>query len=322
MQAPPPFPFWPLSPSAPKHILGTTFESRELRSLDAFQAALLARGQDYALVYRTDPAALLLDLSNASEHGLLRAVVNNWGVLFSLWKASDAYVESVGQRRKQLRELLKHLFFWADYHPGRREWPSNLTVRQNLLYREGGVTHVQQHVKRAETLAVRLALTLEKVTRELRIYSRTAKLAVRPTVQRVIKECEMALKEAEYLGRNPRRPKRPRGSKTPDMDDAHRADNVSVRLASTTEWALSFLKDAARMIKPVEAYRARYVIRECEATLMEILPEPVQEPFYVPVSTMLFDAALYGGRLFIGFWLIPLVLASNGQARIKVRQTA
>ncbi len=78
MQAPPPFPFWPLSPHGPKEILGVKFEGRDLQTLETFKRALTARGHDYKFIQIHDPASLLLDLNIAAEHRLLRAVVNDW----------------------------------------------------------------------------------------------------------------------------------------------------------------------------------------------------------------------------------------------------
>ena len=106
MQAPPPFPFWPLSSPRPARILGMTFESKELQSLPAFQEALSARGRDFVSVRDNEPASLLLDLSNASVPGLLKSVVKDWGLLFSLWKAADAYLESAGERRQDRKSVV------------------------------------------------------------------------------------------------------------------------------------------------------------------------------------------------------------------------
>src|ERR1700735_4745359 len=110
MQAPPPFPFWPLSPSGPRSLAGVEFDDKELANLETLKSALSARGVDYTTIRGSEPTTLLLDLCNAGKHRLLRDVVNDWGVMYSLWKTSDAYMESSGAQRREMRQLLKYLF--------------------------------------------------------------------------------------------------------------------------------------------------------------------------------------------------------------------
>jgi len=299
-----------------------TFKSKELQTLVAFQEALTARGRDYASVRDNQTAALLLDLRNASESGLLKKVVKDWGLLFSLWKVADAYLESVGERRKQMRELLKHLFFWADYSSERRKLPSNLNVLQNLFHHEGGLASATQRCRQAEALAARLVIALEKVTRELGLYSIVVKTSLRPSIRGMIKECDVALEEAEYLVLNAKRAKHWLFRMGYDEDDVSKAVGVTAKLANTLQKALNCLRDAVRMFRPTDAYRARHIIRASEAALLEVIPHPEPEPAYTPMTIMLFDAALYVSRLLIGFWLIPLVLALDSHLRSKEREAA
>ncbi len=320
MKAPPSYPFWPLSVAGPKRIDGLTFKTSELKSLSAFRDALAARGKDYELIRRNDAPGLLLDLSLASKPRLLRQVVEDWGVVFSLWKTADAYLEADGQRRKHLRTLLRQLFFWAGYSRSRNVWPAHLTARQILLKREDTVASAERRALRAEALAGRLAVALGKITRELRIYSIVANSSLRPSIKTILKECEACLEEADYLERTPSRVRSRFLKKKPGLDEAHKADGVTIKLAATMERALGLLRDALSRFKPVDAFRARYVIRESEDLLSEILPKPQRDPLYIPLGIMVFDSTLYVSRLIVGFWLIPLVLAIDGQKRAQARK--
>jgi hypothetical protein len=294
-----------------------TFESKDLQTLGAFRHALSAQGKDYAKIRFEQPAVLLLDLANASEPRLLRTLVDDWGLVFCLWKASDAYVASAGKRRRELRQLLEHLFFWAQGGKGIREWPAKLKARQTLFDLEGGMMAERTRGERADTLALRLAIALKKITRELQIYSICAKTSVRDSIGAVVKKCEACLEEVEKLDRT-------QSSFISDRRDAafaRKADIITAELADTITWALGYLREAKWVVRPAEAYRARRVIRESEAVLLDVLPETPPKSFYSIMRIELFDATLYGGRLLIGFWLIPLVLAMDSHARATTRPT-
>jgi hypothetical protein len=90
----------------------------------------------------------------------------------------------------------------------------------------------------------------------------------------------------------------------------------------TIERTLSILHDARYRIGPLDAHRARHVIRHSEAVLLEALPEIEHEPTYSPATIMAFDVSLYVSRLVIGFWLLPLVLTTHGLLRPKAEAPA
>lgn len=315
MQAPPPFPFWPLSPTGPKRLLGTEFEDKELQSLDTFKAALKARGFDYKSLQTGDPASLLLDLNNAGEQRLLRKVVNDWGVIYSLWKTSDAYVEARGERRQQMRHLLRYLFFWGHDYPGRNFWPLKVAVGLTLFRNENGRAGARRRLVRAESLVLRLASLLTKVAGELRICSEGNRTSLRETLLTVARECEAVLKEAKYFDTVPRPSRRLHTDEELQREEALRAEKLILRLVSMLERALACLDHAVYRVGPLDAHRARHLMRQAEALLLEIHPDAGPQPSYTPGTVMLFDAFLYVGRLFVGFWLIPLVLATGGHRR-------
>jgi hypothetical protein len=317
---PPPFPFWPLSPTGPKLLLGVEFEGKELKTLDSFEKALAARGLDYSAIQANNPVSLLLDLNIAAEHGLLRKVVNDWGVIYSLWKTSDAYMEAKGVRRRQMRQLLKYLFFWGSDYPGVSWWPLKLAAGLSLFRRENRGTSVRQRLVRAESLALRLASVLTKITCELQLCSKGSRPSLRDTLLPVINECEAALKEARYFDVNPRPSARSHSSNELQMEEALRAEKLIVELVSTMDRALVGLEHATHRMGPLDAHRAKHVFRQSEAVLRDVLPERDHEP----AAIGLFDAFLYVSRLLVGFWLIPLVLVTHGYVRPKtpVRATS
>ena len=125
------------------------FNDEELANLETLKNALSARGLDYTSIRSSEPVTLLLDLCNAGKHRLLRLVVNEWGVMYSLWKASDAYMETSGAERRQMRQLLKYLFFWASQNPGEGGLPLKLVAHLGMFHRESEKKNVQRRLARA-----------------------------------------------------------------------------------------------------------------------------------------------------------------------------
>jgi hypothetical protein len=291
--------------------LDLTFESSELGTLAAFKQALTSRGYDYALIQQSRTASLILDIANASESQLLKEVVDDRGLFFSLWKVSDAYLESAGERRKQFRELLKQLFFWANCSATQKQWPDHFVVRQHLFHRER--THPRLRPQCAEALA----LSLEKVTRELRSFSVVAKVSTRESLWHVIRENEACLQEAAFLKQKTSTFERLFGRKFHDKDDAQKIDLLTLKLATTLKSAVIYLQEVVHVFKPAAACQARRIIREGETVLIEVLPKPVQIPTRVHVGIFLFDVTLYLLRLFIGFWIMPIVWLLHPRPRAE-----
>ncbi len=313
MKAPPSFPLWPLSPSGPKLVLGMEFESKDLKTLESFKQALAARGRDYASIRANDPVSLLLDINNVGAHRLLRSVVTDLGVIFSLWKTSDAYMEAKGDRRNQLRHLLNYLFFWGHNYPGLTSWPLKLAAGLTLFRGEGAAGKPRQRLARAESFTLRLATVLTTITKELRLYTKGTQKPLRNTVLPVIKECEVILKEAEYFDIHPRPSERLHASDELQMEEAHRAEKLIVRLVNTTDRALICLEHATPRMGPLDAHRARNVFRQSEAVLQEVLPQHQHKPVLIG----LYDSFLYVGRVLVGISLLPLVLLGQVFTRRK-----
>jgi hypothetical protein len=303
VQPAPPFPYWPFSASSPKRILGMVFENAELSTLATFQRSINVRGQDYALLQENRGASLLLDIANASEPRLLREVVYD-GVLFrSLWKVSDAYLESTGERRKQFRELLRHLFYWANCSLTHTNWPDHLRLRQQLFNGEGLLKSRRQSRQRAEALA----LSLEKVNRELRLFYVVARQSIRPSLLRVIRESQACVEDTASLKEKPKKFEHLFDSKLSKKNAAQEMDILTLKLVAHLKSALAFYQKVLPVLNPADAYRARLLIKESEAALHKVLPAPEHAPTHVFVGIILFDATLYLSRLFIGFWMIPIV---------------
>ncbi|HEX4139587.1 MAG TPA: hypothetical protein VHY09_04520 [Candidatus Methylacidiphilales bacterium] len=317
MLAPPPFPFWPLSPSGPRLLLGRDFDQKELASIEIFKEALIERGLNYTSLRVNDPASLLLELNNAGAHRLVRKIVSDWGTVYSLWKVSDAYMEASGIRRREFRHLLKYLIFWGSDHPDRGWWPLRLSAGLSLFRREKEGDGVRQRLARAESLVVRLASALGKLTSELRIYSEGTKSPYRNILPDFVGQCEGALREAAYFGADPRPSKRVHADSELQLDEAQCAEKLIVTLVHNMERAIDFIDDAIDRIGPLDAHRARHVVRESATLLLEVLSDTEQEPAHTRAAVMLFDICLYASRILVGFWLIPLVLAARRLLRPK-----
>jgi hypothetical protein len=312
MQAPPPFPFWPLSPTGPRSLAGVEFDDKELANLETLKSALSARGVDYTTIRGSEPTTLLLDLCNAGKHRLLRDVVNDWGVMYSLWKTSDAYMESSGAQRRQIRELLKYLFFWAGQYPGHGWWPLKLVAHLGLFHREGEKKNVRLRLVQVEETVLRLASSLTNMTRELQICAKWSRFPLRDPVSILIGQSEAALQQAAYFNGRPRPSQREDSDTEMQREDAERAEKLIVRLVHLVERALEHLRSAIYHLGPLDAHRARHVMRQGAQVLLDLLPDLEPKPHKTPAAIMLFDAFLYTSRLVVGFGLIPLVLLTRG----------
>jgi hypothetical protein len=312
MQGPPPFPFWPLSPSGPRSLAGAEFNDKELANLETLKSALAARGLDYTSIRSNEPVTLLLDLCNAGKHRLLRLVVNDWGVMYSLWKASDAYMESSGDRRRQVRQLLKYLFHWAGQYPGHGSWPLKLVAHLGMFHRQGEKKNVRLRLARAEDHLHRLTSSLANMISELRVCSTWSRFPTRDPVAILIKQTEATFEEAAYFDVRSRPSQREDSDMEMQREDAARAEKLILKLVHLMERALEHMRSAAYHLGPLDACRARHVMRQGAEVLVDLLPDIEPKPHQTPVAVMLFDGLLYTGRLVVGFGLLPLVLLTRG----------
>lgn len=163
-------------------------------------------------------------------------------------------------------------------------------------------------IRRAEARGVLLAMVLTRITRELRIYSLSARLSICDSIRDLVKECEASLRAAEYLEEKFSNHKRPLENGVYDQSDADKIDQLIDRLASIIERALVVLRDATLVIRPVSAYSARHVIHQSENVLMMCRPKKPRQPDYVSARVHLRKATQSLRRLAVGIGPIPLVV--------------
>lgn len=311
MQAPPAFPFWPLSPSGPRSLAGVKFNDEELANLETLKKALAARGLDYTSIRSSEPVTLLLDLCNAGKHRLLRLVVNDWGVMYSLWKASDAYMETSGAERRQMRQLLKYLFFWASQKPGEGGLPLKLVAHLGMFHRESEKKNVERRLARAEETLRRLAVTLAGMTAELRLCSQGSRFPLRNPIYILTRHSEAVLEQAAHFDARLRPSQREDSDTEMEREDVEHAETLVVRMVHLSERSLEHLQAAIYHLGPLDAQRARHAMKQGAQVLVDVLPELEPKSPPARAAEMVFDGLLYTGRLVVGASLLPLVLLTR-----------
>ncbi len=201
------------------------------------------------------------------------------------------YIESRGDRRVQLRHLLKYLFFWGSHHP-----------RPQLLAAQGGGgddpaplgkrtgAARSKRLARAESLVLRLASSLAKIAIDLRLASQGRKSALTDALLGMARDSEALLKEAEYFDVHPRPSQRKHVDEALQIEEAHRGEKLILRLVNMLEQALTCLDHAVYRLGPLDAHRARHIMRQSHALLLEIHPDSKPKSPYAPAAVTLSTA--------------------------------